>query len=117
MVAPPLHSADRWARSTARSDLHVTWHTDDVVVVSLWRNGACIASAPLDLAGAASLASYLVDHLATIASRPSFFPAVTGPPPVRGRLRGLANTLVAAPRHAHAAEEPTERLRLVPPAE
>ena len=54
----------RWLQPTARSAVQVTWHNeDDRVILSLWRDDACVASAPLTIEQTASLASFLVSHL------------------------------------------------------
>ena len=49
---------------TTRSDLRVTWHADeDQFVVSMWRGGQCIGSAPLASSEAARLAAHIVTSL------------------------------------------------------
>jgi hypothetical protein len=54
----------RWLQPTTRSAVQVTWHNeDDRVILSLWRDDACVASAPLTIEQTASLASFLVSHL------------------------------------------------------
>lgn len=48
-----------------RADLRATWHPDRAsLVVSLWHDRLCAASAPLSLEQTARLAGFLVDHLA-----------------------------------------------------
>lgn len=50
---------------TGRADLRATWHADrGALVVSLWHDTSCAASAPLSITDAARLAGFLVDHLA-----------------------------------------------------
>ena len=72
-----LQHPRRWLQPTARSDVQVTWHDhEDSVVISLWREGTCVASAPLAIADAASLASFLVDHLGERAGEVARRPAV-----------------------------------------
>lgn len=64
MTGPMTPLAPRWLQPTPRSDVRVSWHDDEgVVVVSLWRDGSCVGSAPLPIAEAASLAGFLVGHL------------------------------------------------------
>src|SRR5687767_8290286 len=54
----------RWLQPTPRSDVQVTWHDEDGhAVLSLWRDDRCVGSAPLTIAEAASLTSFLVAHL------------------------------------------------------
>lgn len=49
---------------TARSDLRVTWHADqDQFIVSMWRDGVCVGSAPLAPSDAARLAAHIVTAL------------------------------------------------------
>lgn len=59
-VPPP-----RLLLPTGRADLRATWHTDrGALVVSLWHDMSCAASAPLSITDSARLAGFLVDHLA-----------------------------------------------------
>lgn len=59
--APP----PRLLLPTGRADLRATWHADrGALVVSLWHDMACAASAPLSITDSARLAGFLVDHLA-----------------------------------------------------
>ena len=45
---------------TSRSDLRVTWHAEEnQFVVSMWRGGECIGSAPLAPSEAARLAAHI----------------------------------------------------------
>lgn len=61
---PAVAIPPRWLQATARSDLRVSWRNeDDAVIISLWRDNVCIASAPLTISAAASLTSFLVAHL------------------------------------------------------
>jgi len=47
----------------------VTWHDEnDTVVLSLWHGSECVASAPMSIADAAGLATFLVDHIAARAT-------------------------------------------------
>ena len=63
-AVPMSHHPARWLRPTERSDVRVSWHDeDDRVVISLWRDNVCIATAPLTIGEAASLAEFLVGHL------------------------------------------------------
>ena len=105
----------RWLHPTSRSDVCVTWHHDaDSVVLTLWRGDECIASAPLDVAGAGDLAAFLVGHLA---ARAGAVPIAAPLPVVSGgatpsRLRpAVTNALgrlgfVGRGRHAQRRASP-----------
>jgi hypothetical protein len=63
---PPTRTAapPRLLLPTSRSDVRMSWHRErDTLVMSLWREGTCIASAPLDAAAAAEVAAFIVAHL------------------------------------------------------
>jgi hypothetical protein len=66
VVAMPLRGST--ALPDVRGDkraLQVTWHdADDVVVISTWRAGQCVATVRLDPAQAAALVAALADGLA-----------------------------------------------------
>jgi hypothetical protein len=66
---PALDDPPRWLQPTRRSDLRVTWHhEDELVVISLWRDDTCVATAPLSILEAASLTSFLVHHMGAAAA-------------------------------------------------
>lgn len=118
---PVSQGPSKWLHPTSRSDLQVTWHDeDDVVVISLWRGNECIATAPLAMADTASLTGFLVQHLGRRASQPKVMigPVVTGtsPPAPRGwqALHALARSL----RRRHTADQGDVTIDLspVPPA-
>lgn len=120
MLTSAAAPSNRWMHPTTRSDITVTWHNDnDVVVMSLWRGGECVASAPLTIADAASLTSFLVGHLGDRASdrRPVIGPVVLGPPRPRRALWASVLTLLGFARRRQpdrALDDPTDRLTLLP---
>ena len=63
-LSPPHRSVVRALFPTERSDMRVTWHADqDRFIVSLWRDGRCVGSAPLAPSEAARLAAHIVTEL------------------------------------------------------
>lgn len=66
VVAMPLRGSTALpdARGEQRA-LQVTWHDrDDVVVISTWRAGSCVATVRLDPGQASALIAALADGLA-----------------------------------------------------
>lgn len=56
--------APRLLFPTDRADLRVTWHQhDDLFVLSLWHDDACVGTAPLRPRDAAEVASFVVAQL------------------------------------------------------
>ena len=64
-VLPAAGDAFQDVRDGGRT-LRVTWHpSEEFFVLSIWRDGACIATSRLDRRSAAELITTLVDQLAS----------------------------------------------------